>query len=96
MKNYKLLGLADQFEKVAGAGERVWIVLYVEANSALMVQGVYSSEEKANAWMKYQSVRPEIAQRMLVRSFVIDSNPEPPVPAAPPGGGGGPGAVATR
>jgi hypothetical protein len=82
MKNYTLLGLADKFDKIAGAGETVWIVLYVEANSDLMVQGVFSAEDKAQAYLKSQSVRPELAQRLLVKSYVIDANPLPAAPAA--------------
>lgn len=83
MKNHSILGLADKFEKQAGAGERVWIVLYVIPNSDHMVQGVFSSQELADAYLKSQSVRPDVTNRLLVKSYVVDANPVPTAPVAP-------------
>lgn len=84
MKRYTLSGLADKFEKQAGAGEMVWVVLYVEANSDVMVQGVFSSDEKADAYLKaIAKARPNMALRLLVKAYTIDANPIPAEPSAP-------------
>lgn len=62
----------DSMVKKAGAGETTWAVLYATADSSNMIQGLFSSEEKAQEYM--QSISNEaMANRLSVKAFVIDS-----------------------